>query len=51
MEGIRKKMENKDYKNRVKEEIQKEDKEKLEGAKTEIQKIKESIENLNQLKK
>ena len=49
--GIRKKMENKDYKNRVKEEIQKEDKEKLEGAETEIQKIKESIENLNQLKK
>ena len=48
--GIRKKIENKDYKNRVKEEIQKEDKEKLESAETEIKKIKESIENLNKLK-
>ena len=43
--GIRKKMENKDYKARVKEEIQKEDKTKLDNAENEIKKIKESIEN------
>jgi valyl-tRNA synthetase len=49
--GIRKKMENKDYKARVKEEIQKEDKTKLDNAENEIKKIKESIENLNKLKK
>ena len=49
--GIQKKMENKDYKTRVKEEVQKEDQRKLENAETEIKKMKESIENLNKLKK
>ena len=49
--GIQKKMENKDYKTRVKEEVQKEDQRKLENAETEVKKIKESIENLNKLKK
>ena len=48
---IKKKMEKKDYKTRVKEEIQKEDQKKLEGAETEIKKIKESIDDLNKLKK
>ena len=49
--GLKKKIENKDYQKRVKEEIQKEDKEKLANAETEITKIKEGIENLNKLKK
>ena len=48
--GIKKKIENKDYQKRVKIEVQKEDKEKLENAEIEIKKIKESIENLNKLK-
>ena len=49
--GIRKKIENKDYQKNVKIEIQNEDKAKLESAETEIKKNKESIENLNKLKK
>ena len=49
--GIKKKIDNKDYQKRVKAEIQKEDKEKLENAETEIKKIKESLENLSKLKK
>jgi valyl-tRNA synthetase len=48
---LKKKIENKDYQKRVKEDIQKEDKDKLAKAETEIKKLKESIENLNKLKK
>ena len=49
--GLRTKIENKDYQKRVKEEIKKEDKDKLDKAETEIRKLKESIDNLNKLKK
>ena len=49
--GLRTKIENKDYQKRVKEEIKKEDKDKLDKAETEIKKLKESIDNLNKLKK
>ena len=49
--GLRTKIENKDYQKRVKEEIKKEDKDKLDKAETEIKKMKENIDNLNKLKK
>jgi len=49
--GLKTKIENKDYQKRVKEEIKKEDKDKLDKAETEIKKLKENIDNLNKLKK
>jgi valyl-tRNA synthetase len=49
--GLRTKIENKDYQKRVKEEIKKEDKDKLDKTETEIIKLKESIDKLNKLKK
>ena len=49
--GLKTKIENKDYQKRVKEEIKKEDKDKLDKAEIEIKKLKESIDNLNKLKK
>ena len=51
VEGLRKKIENIDYIKRVKEEIQKEDKDKLDKALIEIKKLNENIDNLNKLKK
>ena len=51
VDGLRKKIENKDYQKRVKEEIQKEDKDKLDKALIEIKKLKENVDNLNKLKK
>ena len=51
VKGLKSKIENKDYQKRVKEEIQKEDKGKLDKAETEIKKLKENIDNLNKLKK
>ena len=48
---LKKKIENKDYQQRVKDEIKKEDMDKLTKAENEIKKLKESIENLNKLKK
>jgi valyl-tRNA synthetase len=51
VDGLRKKIENKDYQKRVKEEIQKEDKDKLDKALIEIKKLNENIDNLNKLKK
>ena len=50
-DGILKKIQNKDYQTRVPENVRKEDSEKLEKAKVEIQKLKESIETLNKMKK
>ena len=49
--NLKKKIENKDYKTRVNENVQKEDREKLEKAEIEMQKIKDNIANLNKLKK
>ena len=49
--NLKKKVENPDYQKRVKEDVQKEDKDKLSKAETEIVKIKESIEKLHKLKK
>ena len=49
--NLKKKVENPDYQKRVKEDVQKEDKDKLTKAETEIVKIKESIEKLHKLKK
>jgi len=44
---LKKKIENKDYQQRVKDEIKKEDMDKLTKAENEIKKLKESIENFN----
>jgi len=49
--GLRKKISNKEYQKRAKEELVKEDNQKLEKAEAEMKKIQESIENLNKLKK
>lgn len=48
-DNIAKKVQNKDYQKRVPENVQKEDKEKMEKSKVEIDKLKESIEILAKL--
>ena len=49
--GLKNKIENPDYQKRVREEIKNEDQYKLSKAESEIRKLKESIGNLNKLKK